>query len=478
MEVTKKSVKISQNSYNFGALKRKTFGASQSKIVMALENLFSGHAKNFVFCGCKALLCKQRNFVSHAQIKRFASFDFDATKTKFLLAMIFGTLKIENFWRSDMPILLFGSRHLELITGKKTTTIRKLWKNPLSKGDRLHCYWNLVSKEREKLFEAEVTDVEVIKFKDIIKNDELAKEEGFENAAELEAEFRKTYPEDTEDDSLFQIIRFKKYPIDKWEGEKIDEKAMITKRADILFDSGRFRDSVMCYNAALRHDPDDVYLLNKKGDNLSRLGKFDEAIESYDKAIEMDPENEFIWNNKAIALLNSNKPEEALKSNTKALKLNENNVVVLYWRGFILEMLGQFENSLKCYEKLLKIDPLNHDVWNAKGNVLTRLERTEEALAAYDKALELCLESTPDASMWNRKGNALLELGRAEEALTCYNEALKLDSENDIFWSNKGVALMELGEFEKAVESFNRSLLINPTNEDARVLKDECLENF
>ncbi len=37
---------------------------------------------------------------------------------------------------------------------------------------------------------------------------------------------------------------------------------------------------------------------------------------------------------------------------------------------------------------------------------------------------------------------------------------------------------MELGEFEKAVESFNRSLLINPANEDARVLKDECLENF
>jgi tetratricopeptide (TPR) repeat protein len=217
-----------------------------------------------------------------------------------------------------MPILLFGSRHLELITGKKTITIRKLWKKPLSKGDRLHCYWNLVSKEREKLFEAEVTGVKIAKFKDIIKNDELAKEEGFENARELETEFRKTYPDDTEDDSLFQIIKFNKYPIDKWEGEKIDEKSMITKRADILFDSGRFRDSVMCYTAALRHDPDDVYLLNKKGDNLSRLGKFDEAIESYDKALEMDPENEFIWNNKAIALLNSNNSSNSINSNNSS----------------------------------------------------------------------------------------------------------------------------------------------------------------
>jgi tetratricopeptide (TPR) repeat protein len=37
---------------------------------------------------------------------------------------------------------------------------------------------------------------------------------------------------------------------------------------------------------------------------------------------------------------------------------------------------------------------------------------------------------------------------------------------------------MELDEFEKAAECFNRAILINPANEDARVLKDECLENY
>ena len=42
---------------------------------------------------------------------------------------------------------------------------------------------------------------------------------------------------------------------------------MITKRADILFDVGKFNKSVVCYSAALKFDPNDVYLLNKKGDN-------------------------------------------------------------------------------------------------------------------------------------------------------------------------------------------------------------------
>ncbi len=35
---------------------------------------------------------------------------------------------------------------------------------------------------------------------------------------------------------------------------------------------------------------------------------------------------------------------------------------------------------------------------------------------------------------------------------------------------------MELGNFKEAVDSFNRVLLINPDNEDAFFLKEECLE--
>ena len=38
-----------------------------------------------------------------------------------------------------MPILSFSSQDIDIITGKKTMTIRKLWKTPLKKGDRL--YW-------------------------------------------------------------------------------------------------------------------------------------------------------------------------------------------------------------------------------------------------------------------------------------------------------------------------------------------------
>ena len=202
-----------------------------------------------------------------------------------------------------MPILSFSSNDIDVITGKKTRTIRKAWKTPLKVGDRLYCYWNLVSKEKMKIFEAFVTGIESIPFSEIKDNDELAREEGFKDSKDMLREFKKMYGGRINPDEEFQIIYFEKIHIDDWRGDKIDEKAMITKRADILFDSGKFDKSTMCYEAALRLDPHDVYLLNKQGDNLSRLGKFIEAIECYDKALEIEPDNIYILNNKAIATI-------------------------------------------------------------------------------------------------------------------------------------------------------------------------------
>lgn len=236
-----------------------------------------------------------------------------------------------------MPIISFGSQDIDLITGKKTMTIRKLWKNPLKVGDRLHCYWNLVSKEKKKIFEAEVTDVELIPFKNLKNNDKIAKEEGYDSSQDMIKEFKKMYVNGIDDEDIFQIIRFKKLDVDKWEGEKIDEKAMVTQRADILFDSGKYDKSALCYTAALKFDPEDVYLLNKRGDNLSRLGKFEEAIECYNKALKIEPKNEYIWNNKSIALLNYGDPEEALNANNNAMKINPKTLLFyigedLFWR--------------------------------------------------------------------------------------------------------------------------------------------------
>ncbi len=145
-------------------------------------------------------------------------------------------------------------------------------------------------------------------------------------------DFKKMYAGKLKILKCFQIIYFeKKLDVNDWKGDKIDEKSHDnTKSRYSFFDS--FDKSTMCYDAALRIDPEDVYLLNKQGDNLSRLGHFDQAILCYDKALKIEPHNEYILNNKAIALLNSGKLDDALKVSDIALAINRTVQLFLYWR--------------------------------------------------------------------------------------------------------------------------------------------------
>ena len=254
-----------------------------------------------------------------------------------------------------MPILLLGNRDIDLISGKRNVTIRRLWKQPLYRGDRLYCYWNILSKEREKLFEAEVPRVEILTFNQIIEDATLPTKLGYKNSKEMEKDLKKTYPNNTSGKDKFQVFEFRKLHVTQWEGSAINQKNMIIKKADVLFEMGKYKQSSICYKAALEYDHDDVKLLNRIGDTLSRLGQFGDAINHYKKAIKLEPDNEYLYNNIAIAYLNKHDLEKALKMSDKALSINMHNTTVLYWRGLIYEMLNDFENALNSFDMVIEM---------------------------------------------------------------------------------------------------------------------------
>ena len=142
-----------------------------------------------------------------------------------------------------MPILLLSNKDIDLISGKRNTTLRRLWKHPLYPGDRLYCYWNILSKEREKLFEAEVNHVEIKTFAEIKKDSKIIEKLGYKNSRELERDLKKQYPNNTADDDKFQVFDFHKLHVSQWEGSAINQKNMIIKKADVLFDMGKYQQS-------------------------------------------------------------------------------------------------------------------------------------------------------------------------------------------------------------------------------------------
>ena len=62
-----------------------------------------------------------------------------------------------------MPLLSFSVFKEKLISGEKTQTIRQIRKRPIEKGDILYCWWKSRTKERQKLFEANCTEIIPIK---------------------------------------------------------------------------------------------------------------------------------------------------------------------------------------------------------------------------------------------------------------------------------------------------------------------------
>jgi len=124
----------------------------------------------------------------------------------------------------------------------------------------------------------------------------------------------------------------------------------LREKGIILFNLGRYNESLQIFNQALELNPIDADNWNSKGAVLAQLGRYNQAIKCFDLAARLDPSFIIPWLNKAKALSDSGKYQEAIRACDKAIGLNTK-----YGRS-----------------------------WNSKGEILKT-----EADAAFAKAIEL-----------------------------------------------------------------------------------------
>ncbi len=213
---------------------------------------------------------------------------------------------------------------------------------------------------------------------------------------------------------------------------------------------------------------------NNKGSSLDNLGKHKESIVCYDSAIRLNPKFASAWFNKGVALFASGQPTEALACYERAIELDPKSEKAWSNKGVVLKTVGKTKQAIACYDRALVINPRYSNAWVNKGVILRAQGKTEEALACYERALRL---NPKDESGWTNKGNILYTLGRPAEALECYEHALALNSGLDRTWMNKGIALNALGKNEAALDSYSRAIQINPKLDQAWFLRGMTLVN-
>ncbi|OPX78551.1 MAG: lipoprotein NlpI [Methanosaeta sp. PtaB.Bin039] len=238
----------------------------------------------------------------------------------------------------------------------------------------------------------------------------------------------------------------------------------------------------------LDHRPRLLDAWNTKAIFLAAMGRYDESLLASEEALKIDPKSETAHVNKGYVLRKLGRQAEADFAFSKAQAVrrgegsgfscvqasdlardNRSSLV----RGKEQLRQSSFEEALESFDLAIRQDPRNAEAWTNRGFALGGLRRTEESIAAYQKALQLTnatLQNQPDnATSWFVRGDALSGLGRDELALCAYDEALQIEPDNAEFWSARGTALQTLGlitqnlsTFQESLAAYDRSLDLNP----------------
>jgi tetratricopeptide (TPR) repeat protein len=234
---------------------------------------------------------------------------------------------------------------------------------------------------------------------------------------------------------------------------------LFSSLGDLLGSVERYKDSLDCYQKALKLDQSNASTFVEQGVALGNLKRPEEALESLEKAIDLDPESVDAWINRGVSLYKLGRYEEALESYKKALDLDPEYVNAWGFRGAVLANLERYEEALESCQKAIDLDPESVDAWINRGAVLVNLERYEEALESYKKGLDI---DSKCVLAWVNRGNTLRNLGRYEESLTAGDRAFKIDSKNPEALNTQALALSLLKNFEKAITAIDEAINLKP----------------
>lgn len=92
--------------------------------------------------------------------------------------------------------------------------------------------------------------------------------------------------------------------------------------------ANRHSEALLCFEEALRLEPNDLGALSLKGYALDSLGQYREAIGCFDKILESEPTESNILINKGISLSHLGKYDEAIAYFDKVLDNEPSNLFV------------------------------------------------------------------------------------------------------------------------------------------------------
>lgn len=230
-------------------------------------------------------------------------------------------------------------------------------------------------------------------------------------------------------------------------------------RGNVLLELDDPEAAVDAFTRALDCKPDSAAAHYNMGNALARLGQREEGVAAYQRALVLKPDFADAEVALGVALHDLKHTDEAIECFRRALAMKPDYAEVYYNLAGALVDRGNLDEAVRTLRQGLEIKPDYAEAHAKLGMALADLGQFDDAAASYIAALKF----RPDlVEAHNNLAAALISLGQPEAAIEYYRQALESDPNQPEVHSNLGVALKKLGRYEDAVASYRRALAIKP----------------
>jgi tetratricopeptide (TPR) repeat protein/S1-C subfamily serine protease len=225
----------------------------------------------------------------------------------------------------------------------------------------------------------------------------------------------------------------------------------------LLRDSGKYNESLIAIDNAIKLNKNDFILFNEKAALLNRKKQFAKAIQIYDEIIRRNPEA-YYYSNRGVIKSDSGDKKGAIVDYNKAIELNPKYANAYSNRGINKFESGDKVGAIADFEQAITIDPRSEFAYSNRGWARFQSGDKVGAIADYNKAIEL----NPNfANAYYNRGGWKYSSGDKQGAVLDYGRALKYNPNYAEAYSKRGLIKFQLGNKAGAIADYNKALKID-----------------
>jgi Tfp pilus assembly protein PilF/Zn-dependent protease with chaperone function len=243
-------------------------------------------------------------------------------------------------------------------------------------------------------------------------------------------------------------------------------------RVEVQTAQGHWDDALQMLEEAVRQNPDRNDLRIALGNVALRAGRYDQAVAAFEQILNgMDPRSKAaseIYLRIGETYRRKGDTELARLNLRRAVERDPENMAARQTLALFSEGSGDNEAAERQYRMLIERDPKNGVALNNLAYLLSQRSSTEEALKLAQRAREAMPENL---EVSDTLGWAFLRAEKPGPATEIFEALVQKQPERSTFRYHLAMALVQKGERSQAVEQLKRALTLNPSEEEARKIR-------